>query len=207
MIRIEYALLPLVEGAPTLDLLDDVERERAERFVSEEARARFVRVRTALRAELGHRLRVPPHELRFSYGTSGKPRLAAPFDRARVEFSVAHTRGLALLAFSEGAAVGADLERLRELHAPRALAQRMLSEHENARLARLTGDAWTDAFLRLWTRKEALVKCVGGSILGPAVEERGFAFAEVPAPPGYLAAVCAAGSRLMLVERPLYSAG
>lgn len=207
MSRIEYVLLGLDREGVEPDVLDEVERARAARFAGASARSRFVRVRSALRMEIARRLGVDPRDLRFAYGRSGKPALAPPFDRARLEFSVAHSDRFALLAFANAVAVGADLERVRPLRDGPGVARRVLPPHEIARLATLTGPAWTESFFRLWTRREALVKCVGGSVLAPAPDEAGFAIADVAVPPGYAAALCAAASGLTVVERPLYSAG
>ena len=207
MLRVEYSLLDLERDAAELDLLDDAERARAARFATADARSRFARVRSALRAEIARRLTVDPRDLRFTYGRSGKPALAPPFDRQHLEFSVTHSDRLALLAFADAVAVGADLERVRPLRDGHAIAKRVLSHQDNARLASLTGAAWSETFFRLWTRREALVKCVGGTVLAPAPDEAAFATAEVAVPPGYAAAVCAASSALVVVERPLYSAG
>jgi 4'-phosphopantetheinyl transferase len=207
VLRVEYALLPLAGEVADVDLLDDAERARAARFVSVVARSRFVQVRAALRAELAHRLGAAPRGLHFTYGRSGKPALAPPFDRSRLEFSVAHSHDLALLAFADTVALGVDLERVRALRDADGLAGRVLSEQERAQLARLSGAAWTEAFFRLWTRKEALVKCFGGSLLGSPPSGEAVGFAEVPVPAGYVAAVCTAEVEPSLVERPLYSAG
>ena len=207
MPRVEYVLIDLDRETAEADVLDGLERARAARFASASARSRFVRVRGALRVEIASRLRVDPHDIRFAYGPTGKPALAPPFDRARLEFSVAHSDRWGLLAFADAVAVGADLERMRSLRDGAGVARRVLSARENAALATRTGAAWTETFFRLWTRREALIKCVGGSVLAPAPDAAGFAFADLAAPPGYAAALCAAASGLTAVERPLYSAG
>jgi 4'-phosphopantetheinyl transferase len=206
VVEVEYSRLALRDDALDVSLLDDAERARAARFVPADARSRFVQVRSALRTELSRRLGVAPREVRFTYGQSGKPGLASPFDESRIEFSVAHSRKLALLAFAEAVAIGVDLEHVRPLRDPDGLARRVLSEHEYARLSRMSGRERTAAFFRLWARKEALVKCFGGSILVPLAEEESVGIVEVPVPDGYVAAVCAAVPDVSLIERPLYSA-
>jgi 4'-phosphopantetheinyl transferase len=194
VVRVEYALLPLRDAPADLSLLDDAERARAARFVHARSRSRFVQVRGALRRELAHRLRVAPGEVRFAYGAQGKPSLPG----SDVTFSVAHSGNLALLAFAKGSAIGADLERVREVLHRREIASRLFDGHEPETL---------EGFFRLWVRHEARVKCAGGSALQRSSADAAQAIADVPTPPGYAAAICAAGSALTLIERPLYSAG
>lgn len=207
MAHVEYATLSLARAAVDPRGLDPGEWERARRLVTPRARHRFVAVRSVLRAELAHRLGIPSREVAFVYGPDGKPALAPPLDRSGITFSVSHSGELAVLAFSAGAAIGADVERLREVPRGKEVARRVFTEEEKTVLERLQGDAWRDAFFRLWTRREALVKCVGGSVLAASPPASGFAFAEASVPEGYVAAVCAAAGALTLEERPLYSAG
>jgi 4'-phosphopantetheinyl transferase len=194
VIELDYALLALEDTAGDPASLDGVERARAARFVDPKSRSRFVQVRRALRAELSHRLGVPPHAVRFLYGPQGKPYL----DASDLHFSVAHSGDLALLAFARGAAIGADLERVREVSHRAEIARRLFSEPDPRTL---------EAFFRLWVRHEAVVKCAGTSALAPAPASSAFAVLDVPAPAGYAAAVCAAAPALTIAERPLYSAG
>ena len=56
--------------------------------------------------------------------------------------------------------IGVDLERYspKRLH----LAERFFSKEESSLLASLTGDCALQEFFKLWCRKEAFYKCVGG---------------------------------------------
>ena len=194
VIDVEYSLLALRDGGPDLGLLDDAERARAARFLDPRARARFVTTRSALRRALAHRLRIEPCDVRFVYGPQGKPALA----EGDVTFSVSHAGDLALLAFASGVPIGADIERVREV------------AHASEIAHRLFGDATPrtrEEFFRLWARHEAGVKCVGTTVLAPLREPSRLAVADVPVPPGYVAAIAAATPVLTLTERPLYSAG
>src|ERR1700687_1874040 len=65
-------------------LLDDDERERADRFRFQEHRNRFVVARGALRTALWRYLEVEPAALQFSYGRYGKPSLAEGFTTNRI---------------------------------------------------------------------------------------------------------------------------
>ncbi len=89
--------------------------------------------------------------------TSGKP----------LYFNISHTKGLAVLAYSETAEVGADTERIRK--APDEIANRFFTEEEKTFLK--NGDAdgtGPERFFRIWTAKEACMKLTGqGLLLSP----------------------------------------
>ena len=194
VLEVDYALLALTEDAGDLASLDDLERARAARFVDPKARSRFVQVRRALRAELAHRMGGAPREVRFVYGPQGKPFLPG----SDLHFSVAHSGDLALLAFARGSAIGADVERVREVTHRTEIARRLFPERE---------PRTREEFFRLWVRHEALVKCAGTSVLAPVPASSASAVVDVPAPAGYAAAIGAAAPALTIAERPLYSAG
>ncbi|MCI6874400.1 MULTISPECIES: 4'-phosphopantetheinyl transferase superfamily protein [Hallerella] len=77
-----------------------------------------------------------------------------------------HSKDICVLAYSFTAKVGVDIEKLR----PRALriAERFFAKEETDLLFRsnLAPDESLRQFYRIWCRKEAVFKCVGGSFLG-----------------------------------------
>lgn len=134
------------------------ERERAARFRDVGHRTRFVGVRGWLRALLAEYLGQSPFDLRFRYGSHGKPTLASanPLD---LRFNLSHSAEAALVALTRGREVGVDVElrRGRKLR----LAERFFAADEVARLRALPADEQEHAFYRCWTRKEAFVKARG----------------------------------------------
>jgi 4'-phosphopantetheinyl transferase len=144
-------------------LLAADERERANRFHFEKDRRHFIVARATLRTLLGRYLKKEPAQLRFSYSDYGKPSLklepAQPTQRLR--FNLAHSGGLAVLAFTEIGEIGIDLEQLRAEFTGDDIARRFFSATEVARLDRLSGDARFLAFFNCWTRKEAFIKAKG----------------------------------------------
>lgn len=99
---------------------------------------------------------------------AGKPGLGGWGGDLR--FSVAHTSGVVVVAVARGREVGVDVERLGR--SPwLSLPPRVLTPRELASLEGLTVTP-ADAFLRLWTRKEALLKAAGvGLALDPLLVE------------------------------------
>src|SRR5262245_49642171 len=98
-------------AADLLRLLSSDERERADRFRVEHARAQYVVTRSALRSLLGAYLRTPPDDLRFTYTDRGKPCL--DHTSSPIAFNVAHSREICLIALASSVTVGVDVEEVR----------------------------------------------------------------------------------------------
>lgn len=124
-------------------------------------------LRATLHAALAERLGRPVGEGDMVRGEKGKPALADP---AGIGFNVTHCRDLALVALADGTEVGIDIERADRTIDPDLLARRTLCDAERATLAGIADpDARRRFVLRLWVRKEAVVKALGhGLTLGLA---------------------------------------
>lgn len=151
--------LPAEERARFNCMLAPEERARAERFLLERDRARFVVARGLLREILAAYAGARPEALRFRYSARGKPALEA--GEAGLEFNLAHSCGLALYAVAWNRPVGVDLERIRAEIDIEAIAARFFSSLECEALRRLPAGERAGAFFRCWTRKEALLKAWG----------------------------------------------
>lgn len=204
-------------------VLSDSERERGARFHFQHDATRWVMSRVVLRSILGEYLDVEPQAVRFRVGQSGKPELAAPFERARLGFNASHSDELGLYAVAVRRRVGVDIERLRSLPDLEAIAERMFSPAEWHALGALPRADRKTAFFRCWTRKEAYVKALGAGISYPLqrftvsltrdapakledvqdhpAEAARWSLAELPAAPGYAAALAVEGRPSRLVYR------
>jgi 4'-phosphopantetheinyl transferase len=147
--------------------LAEEERARAARFVFPRDRDRFIVARGVLREILGRYLELPPTEVRFFYGESGKPELAPDLSGSRLRFNLAHSRDLALYAFTRGQEVGVDVEFVRPELATEEIAERFFSQREAAALRALPPSEQPRAFFRCWTRKEAYIKARGKGLSIP----------------------------------------
>jgi 4'-phosphopantetheinyl transferase len=145
-------------------LLCPAETERAARFRSSLHRNRFVAGRGALRAILGRYLNAAPEAIEFEYGAQGKPALSGLESRPGLQFNLAHTGDLALLAVARSTPVGVDVEQVRALAEFDSLVDRFFSARENAAFRALTSEEKPAAFFNLWTRKEAWLKATGEGI-------------------------------------------
>ena len=163
--------------------LSDDERARAARFLFDRHRRRFVVARATLRAMLARYTGRPAASLVFEYGPHGKPALVGAGD---VRFIVAHWDELAVYAVTRGAAVGVDVERLREVHEADRIAERFFSVPERDELRALPEASRSAGFFTCWTRKEAYVKARGEGLAHPL---DAFAVSATPSSPARLSAV------------------
>jgi 4'-phosphopantetheinyl transferase len=143
------------------------EQARSERFYFERDRGHFTVARGILRNILGGYLKRPPEEVSFCYSAHGKPALAGGSDGDAICFSVSHSHGVALYAFTRGRQVGIDLEHIRFDLAVAEIAERFFSRQEVAVLRTLPIEAQRQAFFRCWTRKEAYLKARGEGLSLP----------------------------------------
>lgn len=136
------------------------ETMRMNRFVYPEHQHAFLAARSGLRHVLGRITDTAPDELVFSYGPQGKPALAQG-----PSFNLSHSKKLACLAVHPTTVLGADIEGFREIE--EGVAERFFSAAEYAALQELSGGAKEAGFFRCWTRKEAVVKALGGGLSIP----------------------------------------
>ncbi|MFO1499663.1 MAG: 4'-phosphopantetheinyl transferase superfamily protein [Verrucomicrobiota bacterium] len=145
-------------------LLNDPERERAERFRLDQPRRNFVGTRAALRLLVAERLGIQPSEVRLAYSDKGKPSLAADLALPSLHFNVSHSGDVALIALSVGQLAGADVEQVRPGRDFADIVRLYCAPGEHAALQRADPSEQLAIFYRLWTRKEAVLKGAGQGI-------------------------------------------
>lgn len=148
-------------------LLADDERARADRFRFDRHRRRYAVGRGALRTLLGRYLGVEPRAVGFRYGPNEKPYLEAGRAAGGLEFNLSNSDELAVVAFTAGIEVGADVERLRPMPDALDVAERFFSATERRVLSAVPEGDRERTFFRCWTRKEAYLKAVGTGITVP----------------------------------------
>jgi 4'-phosphopantetheinyl transferase len=145
-------------------LLCRQERERASRFTFERERVRFIAARGLLRTILGTYLDADPHDLEFVYSTTGKPFLGGAFADCGLEFNLAHSGGLGVLAVSRLGAVGVDVEQVRPISEFLAVSEHFFTPRECAKINQLPRHEAIREFFTTWTLKEAWLKATGEGI-------------------------------------------
>ncbi len=143
------------------------EQLRADRFEFAQDRRRFLVRRGVLRAVLGWYLTTRPERLRFECSRYGKPSLAGQTSVRPIQFNLAHSADLAVIAVTRGREVGVDVERLDTQFDSLEIAERFFSPREAAALRGCSPSAQTRAFFHCWTRKEAYLKARGLGVTWP----------------------------------------
>ncbi|MCF0184439.1 MAG: 4'-phosphopantetheinyl transferase superfamily protein [Bacteroidaceae bacterium] len=138
-----------VEGA--MSLLSEQRREKVREIRHEGTRRQSVAAYLLLCKALGMEKPV------FTFTETGKPLLR---DHPEVHFSMSHCRGAVAVAVSDRP-VGIDIESVRE-RLDASLVRYTMNDDE---VREIEGAEHREtAFMRLWTRKEALVKMTGEGI-------------------------------------------
>lgn len=143
------------------NLLSEEELARADKLRFEKQRNRFIAARGLLRRILSRYTGEEPEELEFRYNQNGKPELL----NKKVRFNLSHSGDVALYAITLGKPVGIDVEQMRKDVKYKELARQYFSEEESDAILALPEGQQKEAFYRCWTRKEALAKAKGGSML------------------------------------------
>lgn len=140
-----------------------------------------------LRELLGGATGSPPASLRFETGPHGKPRLPGG-----PRFNLSHSEGVALCAIAPAREIGVDVEALRPVPEAALIAARWIGEAASAALRGAAGDR--DAvFLRMWTRRESVLKGTGLGLAaaeetGPELEAA-WTVVDLEPGPGYVGAL------------------
>jgi 4'-phosphopantetheinyl transferase len=148
-------------------ILSADECDRAARFHFERDRKRFQHCRSALRSILGRYLSIAPDVVSFHYQTNGKPELYESQNAVALQFNVSHSGAIGLIAFTLGAPIGVDIEKVRPDVDFRNIAQRFFSAHEVTELTALPDDLQLDGFVACWSRKESFIKAIGDGLSYP----------------------------------------
>ncbi|GEC93638.1 4'-phosphopantetheinyl transferase family protein [Brevibacillus brevis] len=143
-----------------LHYLDDDERKTYEAYRVEEKRIEFLLGRVFLKNLLGVRLGLQPDQVRFMKNAYGRPYLIPSQAQPDLFFNLSHTRGVIACVIAPWDKVGIDVERTD--HDASDVMRVVFVEKEIEFVnSQLTSDAKRQAFYRIWTRKEAVMKAEG----------------------------------------------
>ncbi|MDG4785106.1 4'-phosphopantetheinyl transferase superfamily protein [Micromonospora sp. WMMD1102] len=170
-------------------LLTADETARAGQFAVPGARDLFVASRAVQRTLGSALLGVAPQQvpigrtcLHCGHRDHGKPRFLA---RQAPEYSVSHSGALVLVGYARTGRIGLDIEADDRRTDLAGLIPRIASPAERRRLGRVPPPDLRRACLRLWTRKEAVVKLTGHGLALPFTRfsvDEAVASADEPVP-------------------------
>lgn len=142
-------------------LLSADEKERRTLFHFERDRRQYTLTRALLRRLLSiYRPQLKPMEWTFDQNSFGKPFIRGE-PSTGLQFNLSHTRDMIVFAFAADRLIGVDVEWCsREINVME-LAEQVFAKTEITLLQNTPGIRQRDLFFRMWTLKEAYVKCLG----------------------------------------------
>jgi 4'-phosphopantetheinyl transferase len=140
----------------------DAEMAHARRFLRDDDRRRFLTGRALARSALGGYLGCPPTEISLAVTAFGKPYLRRD-GGPDLRFNLSHSGSLVALAVGVRDEVGIDVEAQPPGNADEMVSI-VLSGPERRAYEELAEGLRPAAFLRCWTRKEALLKASGAGL-------------------------------------------
>lgn len=157
-------------------LLSVEEQRRAQRFLVERDRRRYLVTRALVRTVLARFTGVAPECLAFRENRYGKPALCTMGAASGgLSFNLSHCDDMIVLALTRDRALGVDVENIALKPAPIHIAQRYFAREEIATLGGLPADGQGRRFFELWTLKEAYIKARGMGLAIP-LDQFGFRF-------------------------------
>ncbi len=140
-------------------LLDEGERQRADRFRFAHDRERFVLGHGWLRTVLSRYVTTQAAAIRYARGPHGKPYL----NGTSVRFNFSDTKDAILIGLTFDEELGTDIETLAREVDHEAVSEHYFTPSEIAGIR--SSSAPKLRFLELWTRKEAVLKASGVGIM------------------------------------------
>jgi 4'-phosphopantetheinyl transferase len=153
---------PALDASAFMPLLSPDDLTRAERFRFDLHRRRFIAGRGALRFLLTDLTGCEPAELTLIAGPEGKPMLPGG-----PSFNLSHSEQHLLIGITADGRLGVDIEVKKPIPDALALARTHFADEEVAALCGLSAEELGAAFLRIWTRKESLLKALGTGLSLP----------------------------------------
>ena len=144
----------------SLSYLSENELKRFSQFKNENAKFTFLTSRYFLRKILSQKLSLSPESIIIDIASSGKPYLK---DYPSFFFNISHTKDLILLGFADSP-IGVDVEHINRIVEKDSIIKHFFSEKEQQTFFSQPENQRQLAFIKGWTRKEAILKATGEGI-------------------------------------------
>jgi len=139
-----------------IHILNDEEIDKSAAFVQEADKLRFLIGKIYLKKLLANYLNIHPKEVGFSFNEHKKPFLTK---LPSLNFNVSHSGDFVVIGFSNRWLVGVDVEVMNTNVDLYSMIYSTMSSVEVHTI--LNSESPREMFYNHWTRKEALLKCVG----------------------------------------------
>ncbi len=165
-------------------LLTTDEQCKAAKAINQKLRDRALASRSSLRRILGMTLDQAPGSVEIEVTGNGRPFIPG----MPIDFSVAHSGDLMVVATTGQGPIGVDLEMVTEFEGMREIAAERFIAQDAAAVAEATEDELTQRFHRAWVRHEAVLKAIGTGLMGDE-RDAGMFIADFHGPGGTLGSV------------------
>lgn len=166
MLQIQYSYFSVANYASQLHELEVMltlaERERGRRFLRLQDRIQFVLGRAVVRRICSTAFGIDPTAVEIALSQSGKPYVISP--SGRLEFNISHSNGIVVIAWNGSHPVGIDVEATDESRPFQEMSRVAFSKTECAVVSAASLNKVQRTFLRIWVRKEAVLKAEGCGI-------------------------------------------
>jgi 4'-phosphopantetheinyl transferase len=139
-------------------ILSKQEISRADKFYFSIDKKRYLLTRALLKNILARITGADPQKLHFKFNEHGKPHLE---NFKHIYFNISHSADIGLIAVTDCAAIGIDVEEYRKRLQLQEISKRFFSRYETDVLSKLPDNQKMHAFFNCWTRKEAFIKALG----------------------------------------------
>lgn len=167
------------------ELLSDAETDRAERFKTSALRNRYIAAHAGLRILLNNRYGCALEKIEFIINEAGKTFINT---NDKISFNISYSGTFVAIGLDHGDDIGVDIEASRPISDALELAVAHFTQSEQTELRRTASSsaaALSRAFLKVWVRKEAVVKAIGCGLSVPLnTIECGCGDGEVTVRPG-----------------------
>lgn len=143
------------------------EQRRYRRFHLDCDRHIYLTAHTLVRLVLSRYVEVSPQAWTFERNAYGRPEIVSFKGLPSLRFNLSHTHGLVACVVTQSIDCGVDVEVVRPLDDPLALAEHFFAPQEIADLRRQSETMLHRQFFKYWTLKEAYLKARGTGLSQP----------------------------------------
>jgi len=162
-----YFQPPLVSDREFLECVSKEELERAQRFIRQFDRDRYIFSHGLLRSLLSAYVDCAPQQIVIEAKQYHKPFLVGRDSSKDIRFNLSHSEDIVLVAVTSGAEVGIDVEYMRRIPDALQIVNSTFSIDERRFLNSLPLEDFEEGFFTCWTSKEAFLKGIGKGLSYP----------------------------------------